>query len=395
MNKTLAIIALIAVVNALGYGIIIPILYSYSQRFGLTDFQNGLLFSLFSIFQFLSTPFIGRLSDKYGRKPLLIASIAGTAISFLIMAFAPSAVFLFIARALDGITAGNIPVASAVISDTTDVKNRAKGFGIIGASFSFGFIFGPAISALTVGISPSMPFIIAACVSLIAVVLTAVVLPETNRHVGREVAKAKLFDWSHLLEALVNPNVGTTLVLMFIYSLAFSLFIYGFQPFAVKILNLSATQISTIFAVTGVIGLIAQTLVIPRVVKRVGDKRALTGALITVSGTFVAFACTRSIGAFISVAMLNSLANSFIAPLIQTLLSKEADGKSQGSILGISSSYQSIGMIVGPVIGGSIASIAIPLPFVVGSIVNLIGVFLSVAILKKPLSEQAKLHAMN
>src|SRR6266852_5010677 len=117
-NRNLFIIALIAVVNALGYGIIIPILYSYSKRFGLSDFQNGLLFALFSLCQFISTPFIGRMSDKYGRKPLLVVSILGTAISFLMMAFAPNVIFVFLARALDGLTAGNIPVASAVISDT-------------------------------------------------------------------------------------------------------------------------------------------------------------------------------------------------------------------------------------------------------------------------------------
>src|SRR6185503_14838447 len=105
-NRNLLVIAVIAVVNALGYGIIIPILYSYSQKFGLTDFQNGLLFSIFAICQFLSTPLIGRLSDKYGRKPLLVLSLTGTALSFLLMAYAPSALFLFIARALDGITAG-------------------------------------------------------------------------------------------------------------------------------------------------------------------------------------------------------------------------------------------------------------------------------------------------
>src|SRR3990167_7913986 len=150
-NRNILIIALIAIVNALGYGIIIPILYAYSLKYGLTDFQNGLLFSTFSLSQFISTPIIGRLSDKFGRRPLLIISISGTALSFFMMAFAPNALFLFLARALDGITAGNIPVASAVISDTTTSKDRAKGFGVIGASFGFGLIFGPAISALTVG----------------------------------------------------------------------------------------------------------------------------------------------------------------------------------------------------------------------------------------------------
>ena len=141
-NRNLLIIALIAVVNMLGYGIIIPILFAYSLKFGLNAFQNGLLFAVFSICQFISTPIIGRLSDKYGRRPLLLISIVGTALSFFMMAFAPSAIFLFLARGLDGLTAGNIPVAFAVISDSTKVEERAKAFGLIGAAFSFGFVSG-------------------------------------------------------------------------------------------------------------------------------------------------------------------------------------------------------------------------------------------------------------
>src|SRR2546430_13825442 len=121
-NRNLFIIALIALVNMLGYGIIIPILYAYSKKYGLSDFQNGLLFAMFSICQFIATPIIGRLSDKYGRRPMLLLSIAGTAVSFFIMAFAPSAIFLFIARGLDGLTAGNIPVAVVVFSDSTGPK---------------------------------------------------------------------------------------------------------------------------------------------------------------------------------------------------------------------------------------------------------------------------------
>src|SRR5438876_3772089 len=106
-NRTLFIIALIALVNMLGYGIIIPILYAYSKKYGLSDFQNGLLFAIFSICQFISTPVIGRMSDKYGRRPLLLISIIGTALSFFLMAFASNAIFLFLARALDGLTSGN------------------------------------------------------------------------------------------------------------------------------------------------------------------------------------------------------------------------------------------------------------------------------------------------
>src|SRR3989344_6410064 len=151
-SRNVLIVALIALVNMLGYGIIIPILYAYSKKFGLTDFQNGLLFASLSIGQFIATPIIGRMSDKYGRRPLLLISIIGTAISFFMMAFAPSAIFLFLARLLDGLTAGNIPVAFAVVSDSTKPEERDKAFGLIMAAFYFGFVFGPATAALTVGL---------------------------------------------------------------------------------------------------------------------------------------------------------------------------------------------------------------------------------------------------
>src|SRR3989344_2424341 len=219
-NRNVLIVSLIAVVNALGYGIIIPILYSYSQKYGFSDFQKGLLFSAVFVAQFISTPVIGRMSDKYGRRPLLIISLAGTALSFLMMAFAPSALFLFLARILDGITAGNLPVAQAVISDSTDVKNRAKGFGIMGASFGLGFVFGPAISALTHPYGDSIPFLIAAGITFISVILTALLLPETNNHI-RQTIKWQFFDWKKLFNAVFDKAIGDTLLISLLYTLAF------------------------------------------------------------------------------------------------------------------------------------------------------------------------------
>src|SRR5581483_3789797 len=191
----------------------------------------GLLFAMFSICQFFSTPIIGRMSDKYGRRPMLLLSIAGTAGSFLLMAFAPNALFLFLARALDGLTAGNIPVAFAVISDSTKPEDRPKAFGLIGAAFNFGFVFGPAVSALTVGFGSAVPFLIAAGVTLVAIALTAIYLPETNQHMG-EVQQGKLFDFPKLWHTLFEPGVGLTFIISLVYFLAFSCaIIYGFQPF--------------------------------------------------------------------------------------------------------------------------------------------------------------------
>lgn len=385
-NKNLIVIAIIAIVNALGYGIIIPIMYSYAKSFGLSDFQNGLIFATFSVCQFLSTPIIGRLSDKYGRKPLLLVSLGGTVVSFLMMAFAPNAIFLFLARALDGITAGNIPVATAVISDTLEPKDRAKGFGLIGASFGFGFIFGPAISALTVGFGTHIPFLIAASISAVAVLLTAIILPETNKHVG-EVSHSKLFDWAKLFGSLFDPAIGKTLLISLIYSFAYGMFIYAYQPFSVRILNLNASQISLNFTIFGIVGLISQAVIIPKVLKMFGEKKMLLYSLGTLVFTFLAIFFTRDLIIFTIISIVQSLANGFVNPVLQSILSQEADEKSQGSIQGLNASYASVGMIFGPIVGGIVATVMIPLPFVAGSISMLVCFGIAIVILKQHLSK--------
>lgn len=381
-NKTLLILALIALVNMLGYGIIIPILYAYSKKFGLSDFQNGLLFAIYSVCQFISTPIIGRLSDKYGRRPMLLVSIIGTALSFFVMAFAPSAVFLFLARALDGLTAGNIPVIFAVISDSTKPEERAKAFGLIGSAFSFGFIFGPAIAAFTVGFGAAVPFIIAGVVTVIATVLAALYLPETNKHMG-EVAHAKLFDFHKMWKTLFDPNVGMTFIISLVFFLAFACaLIYGFQPFTMNVLRITESQNAQIFTLFGVVGLISQNLIVERVSKMFGMKKAFTLSMLSTSLSFALMYLSHSLPVFIVASVILGVANSVAQTLIPTILSQEADAKSQGTIMGLNASYQSIGMTAGPILGGAVASISIPFPFLVGSFLVLICFFLSFQVMR-------------
>jgi MFS family permease len=379
-NKNLFLVAIVAVVNALGYGIIIPVLYTYSQKFGLSDFQNGLLFSVFSLFQLISTPIIGRLSDKYGRKPLLAISLIGSAISFFMMAFAPSAIFLFIARALDGITAGNIPVISAIISDTTDEKNRGKGFAILGASFGFGFVFGPAIASLTVGINAALPFIIAGIVSSIAVLLTFVILKETNVHIG-EVKSKNVLNFKALFKDLGDKNISYLLIILFLYTTGFNLFIYAFQPFAIRILNIDVVHISWIFTGIGIMGIIAQGFIFPQISKRFNLRKVYIVSLILLSIIFLTLSFSNSYLFFTSVLMLMALTNSFIGPLSQTFLSQTVDSKSQGSIQGLGSTFTSIGQIIGPILGGFVSSYALKYSFVVSSFLIFVCVYFAVKLL--------------
>lgn len=381
-NRTLLIVGLIALVNMLGYGIIIPLLYSYSKKYGLTDFQNGLLFALYSICQFISTPIIGRLSDKYGRRPMLLVSIVGTAASFFIMAFAPNAFFLFLSRIIDGLTAGNIPVVFAVISDSTKPEERAQAFGFIGSAFNFGFIFGPAIAALTIGVHAALPFLIAGAVTILAALLTAWYLPETNTHMG-EIKKEKLFDFSRMWHTLFDAKVGVIFLISLIFFLAFSCaLIYGFQPFTMNVLHVSESQNALLFTVFGVIGLIAQNLFVGRISKALGMKRAFSNAVLFTAVAFAVMFLSQSIWMFIVAMAILALANSVVQTLIPTILSQAADHASQGSIMGLNSSYQSIGMIFGPILGGVVATISIPSTFLVGSLLVLICFFLSFKILR-------------
>jgi len=388
-NRTLLIISFIILVNMLGYGIIIPILYAYSKKFGLTDFQNGLLFASYSVCQFISTPLIGRLSDKYGRRPMLLISITGTVASFFLMAVAPNALFLFLARALDGLTAGNIPVAYAVISDTTKPSERAKAFGLLGSAFNFGFVFGPAVAAVTIGLGSSVPFIIAGVITLVATILTALYLPETNTHMG-EVQKGKLFDFPKLWHTLFDPVVGFTFLISLIYFLAFSCaIIYGFQPFTMHALKITESQNAVLFTIFGAVGLVSQSFLVPFFSKLLGIKKAFTFSMIFTALSFVMMYFSRALPLFVGASIILALANSLVQTLIPTILSQDTDERSQGSVMGLNSSYQSIGMIVGPIMGGIIATVSVPLPFLVGSILVLLCYVLSFRALRPVVKKES------
>ncbi len=387
-NRNLIIIALIALVNSIGYGIIIPILEGYTSRFGLSDFQFGLLFALFSLCQFVATPVIGRLSDKYGRKPLLVISLIGTAVSFFMMAFAKNVEVVFLARALDGITAGNIPVAAAVISDTTEIKDRSKGFAVFGAAFGFGFVFGPAISAFTVGISQAFPFIIAGIISLLAVFATMFFLPETNKYIG-QVRSGKLFDFKALLHAIRDKNVGKTFLITLFYFLAFGILISRFQPFARKVLMLSEQEISIIFMIFGLVGLITQLFLLHKITNKFGLKKSYSTMFILIAISFAGFFFTRNPTVFVMLSILLGFANAAINPLTQTILSRETDEKSQGTMQGLNTSYMSIGNIVGPLIAGFLATYNVSLPFLACSLLCVICFYLSFHILSPHVKKES------
>lgn len=225
-----------------------------------------------------------------------------------------------------------------------------------------------------------MPFIIAGIVALISVLLTLVVLKETNKHIG-EVKSKNAFNFKALISDIKDKNITSLLLILFLYTTGFNLFIYAFQPFAIRILEIDVVHISWIFTGIGIVGIITQGFIFPQISKRFNLRKVYVYSLLLLSLTFFVLIFSNNYLFFVVVLLLMALFNSFVGPLSQTFLSKTADSKSQGSIQGIGSTFSSLGQIVGPIIGGIISAYALKYSFVVASFLILICVYFAVKLL--------------
>ncbi|MEA5575210.1 MFS transporter [Anabaena sp. UHCC 0451] len=363
MNRNFWITALIAFVNSLSFTILIPIIYLYGKQFGLSDFQTSLLFSIYSIAQFFATPVIGKLSDRFGRKPLLIISLAGTVIANLIAGNATVAWLLFFARFLDGITGGNASVAQAVISDITIPQKRAEAFGIYGAAMGLGFVLGPATSLLAQQISLGTAFLASGAVAFVALLMTIFFLPETLQ---KQAQKPKnIFDLGlgNLIKGLAMPGVGILLLINFMTGTTFTMFTYAFQPYFIKVLGQNSQSLTLLFLTFGTLAVIMQTWGISVLKGKFDIVKILFLGLFFRSLSFLLMPIWANINYFVAVSILFSLFNSLVQPMISTLISLNAKVEDQGTALGLNASYLSISNGIGPVIAGMIVHQSQPITY--------------------------------
>ena len=352
MNQKFWIIALIAFINSLSFTILIPIIYLYGKQFGLNDFQTSLLFAIYSVAQFIATPVIGKLSDRFGRKPLLIISLAGTVIANFIAGTATTAAVLFFARLLDGITGGNNSVAQAVISDVTKPENRAKAFGIFGASFGLGFILGPVISLLAQRISLGASFLASSALAMVALLLTTFFLPETLANKVDRADNIFYLGLDNLIKGIAIPKVGILLLINLAIGTTFTIFTYAFQPYYINVLGQNNESLTLFFLMIGVLGLIMQTVGLQFLTKKVDLISILLVAIFIRSLSFILMPILSSVVYFVGVSIVFAIFNSLVQPMITTLLSLNTKPEDQGTVLGINSSYLSIANAIGPVIAG-------------------------------------------
>ena len=353
MNRSFWIIAIINFINALSFTILIPTIYEYGREFHLSDFETSFLFAIFSIAQFFATPVLGKLSDRFGRRPLLIISLAGTVIGNLLAGTAPNAMVLFFARFLDGITGGNVSVAQAVISDITTPENRAKGFGIFGASFGLGFIIGPVLSLIAQQRSLGTSFLVAAAVSAIALIITIYFLPETLRE-REEDDRQNIFDLGlrDLISGFTFPRLGILFIINFCVGTTFTLFTFAFQPYYLKVLHQDTKSLTLLFLAIGVAGVIVQLQGVKIATKYMSLVKILFFGLLFRSVSFILMPVIPDIHYFLTVSIIFAFSNSLVQPMISTLISLNTSPEEQGKMSGLNASYLSAANAIGPVIAG-------------------------------------------
>ena len=358
--------------DLVGFGIVIPVLPLYAERFGASPLTIGLLLAIYSAMQCLCAPLLGRLSDRVGRRPVLLLSVIGTAAGFLLMGAANSLWLLFVARVIDGITGGNISTAQAYIADITPREHRSRGMGLIGAAFGLGFIFGPAIGGLLSHISLAAPFFFAAFLAAANAAAIYWFLPESlpaERHPveggafpGPSPRNRSAISGGH--QASEHPSLsamfqqarrrplGVILLAYFFTTVSFSLLTATYALFTERRLGYTAAQTGYIFAGQGLLGAIIQGGLLGWLVKAFGDKKlVIAGTAALAASLFLLPRSTTT--AFLlwvttGVAIGHSLA---LAPL-NGLASKSVDEASQGRVLGMMQSAASLARIAGPVLGG-------------------------------------------
>lgn len=387
-NKALLVLMLTIFLDLMGFGLIIPILPTYAKDLGATDAMVGLLGTSFSIMQFLFASFWGGLSDKYGRRPIMLTSIFLMALAYVLFANATVLWVLFATRLMKGFAAANLSVAQAYISDVVPMEERTKAFGYIGAAFGFGFIFGPPIGGVlqeTYGIAGVGYF--AAGLSVINLILAWFFLDETLKEPA---ASVKLFPnpFKDIVEFRKIPEIGALYTINFVYVLGFSMMQITSTLLWAEHYGLSDKEIGYTFAFIGILAVIIQGGLIGKFNQWFGERNLLIyGTLFVAIGLFtMPFVPTDYFWLELVSLTFLSLGNALLTPTVSSLLSSFAPSGAQGKVLGTNQSVGSLSRVLGPAIGGAAYGMFYTFPYILAGSIALIVSLLALRLRKKGIS---------
>jgi DHA1 family tetracycline resistance protein-like MFS transporter len=337
---------------------VIPILpfYASSPEFRATPFEIGMLFSIYSWMQFFFSPILGRLSDRYGRRPILFISLLGSALGYFVIGFANTLVVVFIGRIIGGITGANISTAQAYIADVTTKENRAKGMGLFGAAFGLGFILGPALAGVLSKYGIHVPFYFAAVLSLANAVALYFILPESLKPGAYAANEGRKGNVAEILDSLRDRRFRAIAAIYFLLITAFSIMTYAFVLFTDFTFNYDAEQNGYLFAYVGFLAIIMQGGVFGIAAKTFGEERLVVFGCIMLAVSLFAMPFTSPVfgglAGLLIVSGFLSFGNAFASPALTSLASKFAGDHEQGRVMGVMQSGAALARAIGPTIGG-------------------------------------------
>jgi MFS family permease len=349
---------LIVLVDVFGMTLVIPLLAIYAETFAATPLQATLLVSVYAGCQLLSGPVIGQISDRTGRKPMLILSQIGTLIGFLVMARARSLWMLYLARVLDGATAGNLSLAQAYIADNTPPERRARSFGLIGIAFGVGFFIGPSLTGyLSAKYGITAPIYLAAAMSATSILCTVTLLRRGAQEHHAFDDRGAVFKPSTYLKYFSRPGLRERLVQFLCFITSFSLFISGFALFAERRFTWNGhpfgpREIGYLFGYVGLLGIILQGGLIGRLVGRFGEAALVVAGFVTLVVGYFGIGLAASTVMLLIAGTFASFGNGVIRPALTSLITQRAGRREQGVVLGITQSLMSMASVVSPVIAG-------------------------------------------
>ena len=354
-DRRLLIIFAVVLVDMLSFSIVLPLLPYLAREFGATATTIGLLTATYPFAQFFGAPLLGGLSDRHGRKPVLMLSIAGTALGFVILATANALPILFLGRFLDGLTGGNVSVAQAYIADITEPEQRGRALGIIGAAFGMGFILGPITGGLLSGISYTAPAWAGAALALTNLVLVATLVPESLSAEDRarlSARKRRIFDIPALRAALSHHRVGPLLTIRSSTALSNAIFETSFVLWAIAALGVTARTTGLLLGYVGVLSVFVQAFLIGRLTKRFTDDWLVVGAIALAGASLTLWGFVSNLPVLLVLMPAISVGIAVGNTVMTSALTKAVDRDEVGGTLGIQTSILSFARIVAPIVAG-------------------------------------------